>query len=256
MFYPGTARELGSVIDRFLLLAERADACALGSASAPKAIIAPHAGYVYSGPIAARAYLRWRRERDSITRVVLLGPAHRVPVRRMALSSADAWETPLGLVPIDAEGRDLVRDMPGMVVDDRAHAPEHSLEVHVPFLQRVIGEFSLLPIVVGQATAGEVADVLEVVWGGGETRIVISTDLSHYHAYDEALGLDRQTAADFVARAARIDPQQACGAYPVQGILESARRHDLAVELLDLRNSGDTAGPRDRVVGYGAFTVG
>ncbi len=141
--------------------------------------------------------------------------------------------------------------------DDRAHAPEHSLEVQVPFLQRVLGtRFALVPIIVGQASPSEVADVLDVLWDGDETRIVVSTDLSHYHGYYEARTLDRDTAAAIVARTPRLDPCDACGAFPVQGILESARRHDLPVSLLDLRNSGDTAGPRDRVVGYGAFAVG
>lgn len=262
-FYPNDERELSTVVDRFLAQARSAPGTATEDPGAgPKAIIAPHAGYVYSGAIAANAYAAWQHDSGGSTRghaidhVVLLGPAHRVPVRSMALSSADAWETPLGLVPLDAEGQETISGMPGVVVDDRAHAPEHSLEVHLPFLQRVLGSgFTLLPIVVGHASPGEVADVLDLVWDGEGTRIVVSTDLSHYHGYEEASELDRETAAAIVARASRLDPHQACGAYPVQGLLECARRHDLTVDLLDLRNSGDTAGPRDRVVGYGAFTV-
>jgi AmmeMemoRadiSam system protein B len=184
----------------------------------------------------------------------------------MALSSADVWDTPLGPVAVDTEARDSLKALTSVVVDDRAHALEHSLEVHLPFLQRVLGDaraadggdggWGIVPILVGRPALGEVADVLDRLWGGGETRIVISSDLSHYHDYATASSLDRETAAAIVARSPVIDPEQACGAFPVRGMLEAARRHDMSVELIDLRNSGDTAGPRDRVVGYGAFAIG
>lgn len=230
---------------------------ALG-AVAPKALIVPHAGYIYSAPIAATAYAQLLPWRDRIRRVVLLGPAHRVPVRSMAVSSADAWATPLGSVALDADGRDRVLSLPGhaVIVDDNAHAPEHSLEVHVPFLQRVLGNrFTLLPIIVGGAGPDAVADVLDSVWGGDETLIVISTDLSHYHDDATAKRLDAATAATIASGSIDFGPNDACGAYPVRGMLTAARRHRLGVELLDLRNSADTAGTRDRVVGYGSFVL-
>jgi AmmeMemoRadiSam system protein B len=246
MFYPDRPDELGALVDRLLVDA----GTDVGGTTAPKALIAPHAGYIYSGPIAASAYARWLPARDRITRVVLLGPAHRVPVRTMALSSADEWRTPLGSVPIEHLALD------GVVTDDEPHAQEHSLEVHLPFLQRVLDDFTLVPIVVGHASASLVADVLERCWGGDETGIVVSTDLSHYHDYDTATALDRNTAAAIVTGGRPLVPTDACGAYPVNGMVEAAHRRRLDVELLDLRNSGDTAGTRDRVVGYGAFTVG
>lgn len=274
-FYPDDPDELTATIDQAL-----AAAVPPALDAPPKAIIAPHAGYIYSGPVAATAYARVLAARGQITRVVLLGPAHRVPVPSLGLSGVDAWATPLGVVPIDRDGCATLISLPWVATNDRAHAPEHSLEVHVPFLQRTLGPaiptaeaaapgeartdataepaasgWSLLPIIVGHASITEVADALELVWGGPETLVVVSTDLSHYHAYAEAQALDRRTAAEIVSRSVELSPEQACGAHPVRGLLEAARRHDLGVELLDLRNSGDTAGPRDRVVGYGAFAL-
>ncbi len=253
MFYPGRADVLATTVDTDLAAASRS----LPAVEAPpKAIIAPHAGYVYSGPIAASAYVRLRSSAERIERVVLLGPAHRVPVRALGLSSADAWETPLGLVPVDTSANGRLAGLPGVEVTDRAHAPEHSLEVHLPFLQRVLGEgWSLVPIIVGGAPASVVADALDEVWGGDETLIVVSSDLSHYHRYEEAASLDRATAAAIVAGRA-VEPDQACGAHPVDGLLVAARRHGLSTRLVDLRSSGDTAGDRDRVVGYGSFVLG
>ena len=251
-FYPGRTGPLRATVDG--LLAEAAAHLPVPPPPAPKALIAPHAGYVYSGPVAASAYARLAPVADRIERVVLLGPAHRAPVRTMALSSADAWETPLGTVALDGAGRVALSGL--LPVDDRAHAPEHSLEVHVPFLQRALrGEWALLPIIVGHPTPDQVADVLDLVWGGDETLIVVSTDLSHYLPYDEAATIDRRTAAAIVARSTAVRPDEACGAYPVTGLLAAADRHHLEVELVDLRCSGDTAGPRDQVVGYGAFVL-
>lgn len=258
-FYPGRADDLRLIVDDALAGAPSASAGEPRGASSapPKALIVPHAGYVYSGPVAATAYAALVPWRDAIERIVLLGPAHRVPVRSMAVSAADAWQTPLGAVPIDVELRRRIAAMPGMVTDDRPHGPEHSLEVHVPFLQRVLGhEFTLLPIIVGAAPPEEVADVLDVVWGGAETVIVVSTDLSHYHGYAEARRRDAGTIASIVAgRGDEIGPHDACGVYPVKGMLEAARRHHLAIEAVDARNSGDTAGPRDQVVGYASFVL-
>ena len=223
----------------------------------PEAIVVPHAGYVYSGAIAASAYLRIAPERDTIRRVVLLGPSHRVPLHGLAVPSVNAFETPLGLVPVDAAARSRVLELPAVHVDDRAHAVEHSLEVQLPFLQAVLDDFTLLPLSVGDASTEEVAAVLDACWGGPETLVVISTDLSHYQPYDDAVGLDARTASAIVAcRPDAVDDADACGARPLRGLIRSAAERSLAVEQVDLRNSGDTAGDRERVVGYGAFTVG
>jgi MEMO1 family protein len=261
-FYPATPEELVEVVDATLAGAATADE---PSAARPKALIVPHAGYVYSGPVAATAYARLRPWRHEIDRVVLLGPAHRIPVRSMALSSADGWDTPLGRVPVDEAARAAVADLPGVEIDDAAHAPEHSIEVELPFLQRVLrpegdeprlAPFRVLPIVVGHAPADEVATVLDAVWGGDETLIVISSDLSHYEDYDTAADHDRRTAAHILAgRVGEIGPRDACGAFPVRGLLVAAGRRHLDIELVDLRSSGDTAGPANQVVGYGSFVL-
>jgi AmmeMemoRadiSam system protein B len=223
---------------------------------APKALVVPHAGYRYSGPIAASAYLRLAPNRATIRRVVLIGPSHHVPLSGVAASTADAFATPLGLVPIDRAARDRMLGLPGVQLDDVAHAFEHSLEVQLPFLQVVLDRFEVLPLVVGQCPAAEVADVLGAVWGGADTVIIASTDLSHHHRYDDAVALDRRTATDIVAlEPDAIGDRAACGAAGLRGLLTAVRdRHLRAVEV-DLRNSGDTAGDRQRVVGYGAFAI-
>ena len=202
-------------------------------------------------------YLRLLPARAAIRRVVLLGPSHRVPLRGLALSSAEAWATPLGLVPIDASAQELLSDLPYVTVDDRPHAPEHSLEVQLPFLQTVLDSFELVPIVVGDAGAGEVAGALERLWptGGVDdgTVVIVSTDLSHYHPHAEAREADDRTAAAITGLAPEeIRDTDACGATPLRGLLLAARQRGMTAEVLDLRTSGDTAGPRDHVVGYGA----
>jgi AmmeMemoRadiSam system protein B len=246
-FYPGDATQLGRTVE-FLLDEVRETA-----GTAPKALIVPHAGYIYSGPVAATAYARLRPHRDQYERVILLGPCHRVPVSGLALSGADVFRTPLGDVPLDKQA---IADIasPNVQVFDRTHAFEHSLEVHLPFLQRVLGSFSLVPIVVGNSTAEQVANVLDELWGGAETLIVISSDLSHYLGYEQARRVDGHTrdaieGFDFHA----IDHDTACGATPIGGLLLAAKRHAMKVTTLDLRNSGDTAGDRRNVVGYGAW---
>jgi len=223
---------------------------------APKAVIVPHAGYIYSGPVAAHAFLRLGDARDRIRRVVLLGPTHFVYVDGVAVTESDAWATPLGTVPIDREGRAAIQSLPQVTVSDAPHDREHSMEVQVPFLQKVLGEFILLPIAVGDAAPAEVAEVLDVVWGGDETAVVISTDLSHYHPYEEARRIDEATASsiDSLSRT-DIAPDQACGCRPVNGFIQLAAARGMTATRLDLRNSGDTAGPRDGVVGYGAWAV-
>jgi AmmeMemoRadiSam system protein B/AmmeMemoRadiSam system protein A len=249
MFYPADPRELESLLEDLLAGASTAG-------GAPKAIIAPHAGYPYSGPVAAEAYAGLRARRDQIRRVVLLGPAHRVYVRGLALPGADRFATPLGLIDIDREAVAQIRQLPQVGVMDAAHAQEHSLEVHLPFLQAVLDRFELVPLVVGEAGPDEVAEVLELLWGGEETLIVISSDLSHYYDYDTARAIDARTADNILKRRLEnIGPYEACGCIPLHGLLTIARSRDLHIELLDLRNSGDTAGPRDRVVGYGSFAI-
>jgi len=248
-FYPGSATQLGAAVHDLLAATEPGEVAAKG-------VIAPHAGYVYSGPIAATAYASVRARAAAITKVVLLGPAHRVYVEGLALPSAARFATPLGEIEIDAELAAAVVELPQVTRSDQAHAQEHSLEVHLPFLQTLLPRFTLLPLVVGDAGPAAVAEVLERVWGGPETLIVISSDLSHFHSYADAQRLDQATAAWIQAsRAPGLDPNLACGARCIDGLIEFGRRHPLALELLDLRNSGDTAGDRDRVVGYAAFAI-
>ena len=219
----------------------------------PKALIVPHAGHIYSGPIAARAYALLVPLRAVITRVVMLGPAHRVAVRGLALPDVLTFATPLGPIALDQDAMRRARTLPQVCISRAAHAFEHSLEVQLPFLQGVLDDFTLVPFVVGDASAEAVADVIELLWGGAETLIVISSDLSHYLPYADAQRKDRAT----VDRILRLDPldefEQACGALPVNGMIEVSRRRGLQPSLLDLRNSGDTASDRSRVVGYAAL---
>lgn len=250
LFYPDDPERLRAAVARAL------DVTVATDEPPPKALIVPHAGYPYSGPTAGVAYARLRRLRGTIVHVVLAGPAHRARVDGLAVSSADGFATPLGVVPVDDVLRRRVLGLAQVHLDDHAHAAEHSLEVQLPFLLEVLGDFTVLPLAVGDASPADVAEVLDAVWGGHETLIVVSSDLSHYHDYDTAVTCDRRTAAAIVAAdGSRIADDDACGARPVRGLLALAQRHHLAVRLLDLRNSGDTAGDRARVVGYGAFTV-
>jgi len=228
-----------------------------GDAAVPKALVVPHAGYVYSGAVAASAYLRLVPARSSIRRIVLLGPSHRVPLHGVAVPGDDAFATPLGLVPVADDARNAVLDRAGVTVADLPHAAEHSLEVQLPFLQVVLDAFDVLPLAVGRTRPEDVAAVLDAVWGGPETVVVASTDLSHYHSYAEARELDARTAAAIAAAEAdAIGDRDACGAHALRGLLAAARARNLAVEQIDLRSSGDTAGDHERVVGYGAFAVG
>lgn len=247
-FYPDDPEDLQRTIDALLTQAR-------GVKSPPKAIIAPHAGYVFSGPVAATAYAGLTRIRDTVERVVLLGPSHRVALRGLALSSAEFFATPLGEIPIDCDATNLVHELPQVTISDAAHALEHSLEVHLPFLQCVLGDFALIPIVVGDATPQEVGEALDLVWNGEETLVVVSSDLSHYHDYATATRMDRDTTRAIETLRQDIQPEQACGCRPVNGLLRVAQRLDLRVTTLDVRNSGDTFGSKDRVVGYGAYAL-
>ncbi len=249
-FYPADPGELQDMVQRFLHDVRTVET------PPPKALIVPHAGYIYSGPVAASAYARLRRQHAHIRRVVLLGPSHRVAFRGLAVSGADYFATPLGTVALDREAITDILPLPQVHELDQAHALEHSLEVHLPFLQTLLDDFSLVPIVVGEASAEEVAEVIEALWDGPETLIVVSSDLSHYHDYATAQRLDRRTTRAIESlRYEDLDYESACGRNPVSGLLLVARRHGLHVHTLDLRNSGDTAGPRDQVVGYGAWEL-
>ena len=246
LFYPADARELGDEIAGLLVAAKT-------PALRPKALIVPHAGYIYSGEIAASAYALLRPLRATIRRVVLFGPTHRVPVRGLATSTAQSFLTPLGAVALDRAAIDTALQLPQVIASNAAHAQEHALEVQLPFLQTVLDDFSLVPFAVGDASAEEVAAVMELLWGGAETLFVISSDLSHYHAYAEARRIDRDTAQSVLHLDALSSHEQACGATPINGLTLVARRRGLAPTLLDLRNSGDTAGDKSRVVGYASF---
>ena len=250
-FYPGDPRELLAELDELLGTVESV-APRFGH---PKALIVPHAGYIYSGGVAASAYCELAPARGLVRRVVMLGPVHRVPVRGLALPGADQFATPLGAIPVDRDAVKAVSAMTQVVVSAPAHAMEHSLEVQLPFLQRVLGEFSLVPFAVGDASVEEVAQVIERLWGGPETLIVLSTDLSHYHAYDQARRIDGATLERIEHLAIDLDHDQACGATPLNGLLRVARTKGLTIRRLAACNSGDTAGGRGRVVGYASFAL-
>lgn len=248
-FYPAHPEQLQQLVNQYLNDAKT-------DAKAPKAIIAPHAGYIYSAPIAASAYARLASVRDKITRVVLIGPSHRVGFQGLAVSQADSYSTPLGTIPIDRQAIQSISQLPFVQVLDQAHSHEHSLEVQLPFLQTVLTQFQLVPIVAGDATALQVAQVLAALWGGDETLIVISSDLSHYHDYATAQHLDQATShaienLDYE----KLNFESACGRVPVSGLMKLALDNQLKIKTIDLRNSGDTAGDKQRVVGYGAYII-
>jgi MEMO1 family protein len=248
MFYPDDRKELAATVDELLANTSQTPG------RTPKALVVPHAGYIYSGAIAASGYVRLREAAPHLRRVVLLGPAHRVWIQGLALPDAAGLETPLGILPVDGEGAAAVARLPQVSSSARPHAQEHSLEVQLPFLQRVLPGVPVVPLVVGDASAEQVAEVLELLWQGDDTLILISSDLSHYLTYDEARVMDRGTAERILALdAEHLDTDQACGAIPLSGLLLAARRRGLRAQELDVRNSGDTAGDRSRVVGYGSF---
>jgi hypothetical protein len=246
-FYPDNPGLLRAQVGRLLAAARPAEV-------APKALIAPHAGYVYSGPIAASAYATLAPRAQDITRVVLLGPSHFVPFRGLAWPGVEGFRTPLGDVELDVAAFDRIRDLADVVTLAEAHAREHSLEVQLPFLQVLLPQFRLVPLAVGDADAASVAGVLDALWGGPETLVVVSSDLSHYRSYAAAAVIDAETARAIEQLDERpLDGEHACGCHPIAGLLHLARRRGLRVVALDRRNSGDTAGDRRRVVGYGAW---
>jgi len=250
-FYPRDARQLDAELNQLLEPLDPGET----RFGLPKALIVPHAGYVYSGAVAARAYETLASARGVVKRVVLLGPVHRVPVRGLALPGAEAFDTPLGRVPVDAEAGRALKGMSQVVVSAAAHQLEHSLEVQLPFLQRMLGEFSIVPLAVGMAGTADVAQVIDRLWGGPETLVVVSTDMSHYHPYNEAKAIDGATLVRIEAFATDIEHEQACGATPLNALLHVARGRSLAIKRLSACNSGDTAGDRERVVGYSSFAL-
>jgi len=248
-FYPADPAVLAAGVDASL-------ARAAPPALSPKAVIAPHAGHIYSGDIAGAAYRLLAERKGQIRRVLLLGPTHRMPVRGIAVSPADAWETPLGVLPVNAQARDGVGAMAGATVAAEPFEGEHSLEVQLPFIQRALGEVQVLPILVGQPAPGQVSELLDRLWGGPETAIIVSSDLSHFHDYATATAKDAETSAGIERLNGQVcEGHRACGFFAIDGLMDQARRRDLRVTALDVRNSGDTAGAgdRSRVVGYGSF---
>ncbi len=250
LFYPDSPSELKASIQNYLQQAPEPQD------TPPLAIIAPHAGYIYSGPIAASAYKQILPVADKIKQVVLLGPSHRVPLRGIATPDADYFETPLGTIKINTQLCQQFESLPFVTPSYEAHQQEHSLEVQLPFLQSILHDFQLIPLVVGECPAEAVAELLETVWNRDDTLVVISTDLSHYNHYEIAQKIDRQTSTAIE----QLHPEQihydnACGRNPLNGLLTLAIKKNLSINTLDLRNSGDTAGSKDRVVGYGAYAV-
>ncbi|WP_455207108.1 AmmeMemoRadiSam system protein B [Kaarinaea lacus] len=251
MFYPADPTDLREAVSQYLADARES---VIQKPMSPRAIIAPHAGYIYSGPVAAYAYSYVESIKEKIATVILIGPSHRVPLLGLATSSADFFATPLGNIPINRELTEKLNQLPFVNELDQAHAMEHSLEVHLPFLQMTLDEFSLVPIVAGDATPDEVNKLIEVACASDDTLLVVSSDLSHYHDYLTAKGMDQDTSHAIEALDIRaVDSQHACGFIPVRGLLAYAKQHHLHATTVDCRNSGDTAGPRDQVVGYGSY---
>lgn len=249
-FYPATASVLHADVERML-----AEPPMASSDHCPKALIVPHAGYVYSGAVAASAYRLLASVAGSISRVVVLGPAHRVPVQGIAVPAVSHFATPFGDVPVDLAAIARIETFPWVVTSDPAHQGEHCIEVQLPFLQSVLDAFSLVPLVVGECASTQVSQVLDALWGGDETLVVVSSDLSHYLPYREAKAIDADTNRAILARSHALHGEQACGAYAINGLMRVAEARSLQVEQLDLRNSGDTAGDRSQVVGYGAYAL-
>ena len=247
-FYPAAPQMLRQAVRDYLAQSSTS------SPKPPKAMIAPHAGFVYSGPIAASVYGLLQNAPDKIRKVILLGPSHRVPLLGLAASSAEYFSTPLGTIPLDRDNIEQLLALPQVTILDEAHAMEHSLEVQLPFLQTVLDDFSLTPLVVGDASPDEISEALETVWGGDETLIVISSDLSHYHDYQTAKIMDQATSdAIENLQAEKLRYDDACGRSPIKGLLTIAKRKGFKARTIDLRNSGDTAGDKNQVVGYGAY---
>ncbi len=248
LFYSANPATLGEEVQRYIAQGTPSQA------KSPKALIAPHAGYRYSGPVAGSAYAQLRDSTAVITRVVILAPAHRIPFGGIAYSTDTLFRTPLGSVPVDSASLREVSTLPQLRELDAAFENEHSIEVQLPFLQKILLDFSIVPLLIGDTDYTAVAEVLEKLWGGPETLIVISSDLSHYLSYRDAQEMDRKTTrAIEQLNPSGVGNHHACGRIPVNGLLLAARQRHLRATTIDVRNSGDTAGSKDRVVGYGAY---
>lgn len=255
-FYPEDPESLQRMLDTFFLNANFLHAKPDDPSACPKAIIVPHAGYIFSGALAARAYALLRSYRERIKHIVLLGPAHYKAFYGLALPKADAFDTPLGPVPLNREAMEQLAEQQLAQYINDAHIQEHCLEVQLPFLQRLLSNFTLTPILAGYNPPLQTARALESLWGGEETLIVVSSDLSHYHTYEQAQAIDQQTnEAIMNFKSDFLTPERACGCYPIQGLLKCARQYHLSIELSGLCNSGDTYGDKKRVVGYGAWSL-
>ena len=247
MFYPDKASKLDATVQSLLDNAKKFQCD-------PRAVIAPHAGYVYSGPIAASLYASLLEISHRIKKIILLGPSHRMAFHGLALPESDIFVTPLGEIPIDTELAKQISHFPQVSIQEKAHTSEHSLEVQLPFLQKVFSSFTLLPMTVGQTSPEEIAEVLHEIKGGPETLIVVSTDLSHYNNYDTACAMDHATSqAIEELKPEKIKHEDACGRNAINGLLALAKDIGMKARTIDLRNSGDTAGSKDQVVGYGAY---
>ncbi|RMG95576.1 MAG: AmmeMemoRadiSam system protein B [Chloroflexi bacterium] len=247
-FYPSQPVHLRQTVRQFL------ESAVYLHVPPPKAIIVPHAGYLYSGPVAGTAYRHWLSDGQQIERLVLIGPAHWVPVFGIAATSFTAFATPLGEMVVDLEAVEKIRPFPYIHISNPAHIPEHCLEVQLPFLQEICPQARIVPLLVGDATPQQVAEILSVFWSDSHTRFIVSSDLSHYHTYETARRLDMATAMAIQRqRPNAIGPEQACGRLAIQGLLYLTEQSGMVVHIADLRNSGDTAGSKDQVVGYGAF---
>lgn len=250
LFYPHDAHELRDAVSGYLR-----QHSAVASAAPPKALIVPHAGYIYSGGIAASAYATVASLRPIVRRIVLIGPSHRVYLRGMAVPTAASFATPLGSVEIDSDLKSVLVQRGDVIEADAPHAQEHCLEVQLPFLQMLFDDFTLLPLVLGSIAPEDVAATLAQVWGDAATLVLVSSDLSHYHPYEQARQIDSATSAAILRRESTLEGEQACGAVGINGLLHLAGQRRLAVSEIARCNSGDTAGDRSRVVGYGAFAI-
>lgn len=249
LFYPGDPAELRDAVSAYLSQAPTV------AGPVPKALIVPHAGYAYSGAIAGAAYSQVAHRRKQIRRIVLIGPSHRVHLRGMAVPAAEVFQSPLGMVSVDRELKSRALEHEQVIESDAPHANEHSLEVQLPFLQMLFDDFTLLPIALGSASAPAVAAALADVWGDEETLVLVSSDLSHYLPYDEACAVDAETITAIVHNNAALTGEQACGCIGINGLTFLARQRSARIEEIARCNSGDTAGDRSRVVGYGAFAL-
>ncbi|MCP4188513.1 MAG: AmmeMemoRadiSam system protein B [Gammaproteobacteria bacterium] len=249
MFYEGEKNVLQVQVNNLL------EQSVMPIATDAAALVVPHAGYIYSGAVAAQAYKTIGSRADTINRVVLIGPAHRVYINGMAIPAAKAFRTPLGDIPLDRDSLDHIRSLPDVVVSDEAHRQEHSLEVQLPFLQTILRDFRLVPVVVGDCQADSVANVLDSLWGSAETLVVISSDLSHFHTYQQARQIDAQTCQRIAQKSSDLTGNEACGAHAINGLMRSKHCQNLTVDLINACNSGDTAGDKTQVVGYGAFIL-